>query len=183
MQLVTMTALQEEAVREIYEEAFPDAEKRPWERMLRFAAEGKLDILAMIEDETLVGLVVLANHGDLVLLDYLAVTPRRRSGGYGAKALAALLAKTAGKTLFLEAELPEPNAPDDSIQNRRLRFYERNGFSICGVNICFFGVPMTLMTAGEPVDFERYAKLLVAVNGEWVLEHITRLEEANGSMI
>ena len=42
MQLVTMTALQEEAVREIYEEAFPDAEKRPWERMLRFAAEGKL---------------------------------------------------------------------------------------------------------------------------------------------
>ena len=42
---------------------------------------------------------------------------------------------------------------------------------------------MTLMTAGEPVDFERYAKLLVAVNGEWVLEHITRLEEANGSMI
>lgn len=183
MQLVTMTALQEEAVREIYEEAFPDAEKRPWERMLRFAAEGKLDILAMIEDETVVGLVVLANHGDLVLLDYLAVTPRRRSGGYGAKALAALLAKTAGKTLFLEAELPEPNAPDDSIQNRRLRFYERNGFSIYGVNICFFGVPMTLMTAGEPVDFERYAKLLVAVNGEWVLEHITRLDEANGSMI
>lgn len=64
----------------------------------------------------------------LVLLDYLGVTARMRSGGLGAKMLAAL--KAQGRPLILESELPVDGETqeENAIRRRRIAFYERNGF-------------------------------------------------------
>ena len=76
------------ALRRLYLEAFPRAERKPFRLLCRQARRGRMDLLTLRgEAGEPLGLAVTMLHESLVLLDYFAVDPAARGGGIGGEAL------------------------------------------------------------------------------------------------
>ena len=75
-----------QAIKKIYMEAFPWWKGHPFSRIIKQWRSGELDILTFREeDNSLIGFSINASEADLVLIDYLAISPAVRGGGYGSK--------------------------------------------------------------------------------------------------
>jgi hypothetical protein len=69
-------------------------------------------------------------HG-LLYLAFLAVNDQLRSAGYGSRVLNAICEHNRDLPVFLEIEpVDEPGVPNPHQRQRRLRFYEKNGFEL-----------------------------------------------------
>lgn len=115
-------------------EGFAPNEIKPREDVERLLAEDRYEIWGLFADEAgslPAGFACLWKRAGipLVLLDYLGVTRRLRNGGWGAWMLGQL--KAQGRPLVAESELPVKGAPEEEnrLRQRRLAFYERNGFA------------------------------------------------------
>lgn len=75
--------------------------------------------------ETYIGFITLWNLDGFTYAEHLAISPKVRNKGYGAKIIEALLNMVEG-TIVLEVELPE-----DELSKRRIGFYKRCGFKLC----------------------------------------------------
>ncbi|MGV9950266.1 GNAT family N-acetyltransferase [Rhodococcus aetherivorans] len=126
-------------VREIYEEAFPPAEREPFDQLVSGAEAGdKVTVVAM-EGMDPIGFAVASplSSAGVTLVEYMAVNVRRRGMGYGT-ALVRNLTKTIERRkgpLRLILEVEDPDEPEISPETRRHRqrrvqFYERLGASI-----------------------------------------------------
>ena len=151
-------------------EGFAPNEIKPREDVDRLLAEDRYEIWGLFPDDPEQGCMpagfacLWKRPGiPLVLLDYLGVTGKLRSGGWGAWMLAKL--KEQGRPLVLESELPVADAPEqeNAIRRRRIAFYERNGFvpayemATCGMRW------QAMLTGGELYSLEdlmRWHKLL-----------------------
>ena len=142
-------------------EGFAPNEIKPREDVDRLLAEDRYEIWGLFPDDPEQGCMpagfacLWKRPGiPLVLLDYLGVTGKLRSGGWGAWMLAKL--KEQGRPLVLESELPVADAPEEenAIRRRRVAFYERNGFvpayemATCGMRW------QAMLTGGEPYSLE-----------------------------
>jgi len=130
---------------------FPEDEIKPWEVILRMVNDGVYDLLAAIEDGTMVGYAwIFRPDSDAVLIDYLAVMPQLRGTGVGTRILSALGKQycAGGKRLLLESEYPE-TAPEPDVARRRLGFYAKAGFCDTGVQVLLFGVRFCILSLGE----------------------------------
>lgn len=76
----------------------------------------------IMDGDVPVGLAAYWDFGSFCYVEHLAVDPRRRNGGYGARAVHHLCALS-GKPVVLEVELP-----DNETARRRIGFYRRLGF-------------------------------------------------------
>lgn len=114
-----------EGIRRLYLDAFPPAERRPWESI---SAGGSTPLLMAIksDDDALLGLLSFWDFVDFVYIEHLAVDPAQRGAGVGAAALK-LLRESCGRPLLLEVE---PPADDNPTAARRIAFYRRNGFDV-----------------------------------------------------
>lgn len=121
-------ALRRDALVRIYEEAFPAAERQPWDLLAASVADGRR-LLWVAEDEELVGFaVVVVLDGRTALLEYLAVAAGRRSCGHGEALLAEVrraLHATGVDAVYLEVEPPDDELA--GIRSRRLAWYRRLG--------------------------------------------------------
>ena len=68
---------------ELYEMAFPEQEKKPLHVMEQLVEDGKMEMLAIVDGDEFVGLAINMLSGNCALLDYYAIIPEKRSGGYG----------------------------------------------------------------------------------------------------
>lgn len=160
------------AVRQLYQSAFPDAERKPFSLLLKKQREGSVDIFALEDEGTFCGLAILAKREDLVLLDYFAVLPERRGKGAGSRALAAIRANYPGKRFFLEIE--DAFRPSDNAEQRQRRraFYLKNGMTPMPFRVDLFGVCMEIFTDGCLLDFREYLNFYAAVFGEQIRARI-----------
>ena len=92
--------------------------------------------------------VVTAPEGSAYgLVNFFAIFPEVRSMGYGGRAISAL-ADHCGRVLVLEVDSPDAakEESDRLVCERRIRFYERAGFSIIPTKRAkIFGVHMLIM--------------------------------------
>lgn len=159
-------------VRSLYEEAFPKSEKKPFGMILRGRKKGNYEILALENEEgAFQGLAITMRYGELVLLDYFAISPECRGTGVGSGALQALQRRYAGKKFLLEIEstlglgeggggkkaVPDAEA---ALRLRRKEFYLRNGMQPMDFLVDLFGVEMEILTYGCVVTFEEYHSIL-----------------------
>lgn len=157
----------------LYEESFPDGEKRPFQMILEGREAGNYEILVIEDDEeAFLGLAITMLYGELVLLDYFAVSPTCRGTGVGSEALKALQKRYEGRRLLLEIESTvgmkegsemsgdSGNAAEAVLRRRRKEFYLRNGMHSMDFLIDYFGVEMELMTYQCSVTFEEYHSIL-----------------------
>ncbi|AZQ58302.1 GNAT family N-acetyltransferase [Maribacter sp. MJ134] len=119
----------------LYEEAFPVYERRTLEAQSCLLENPIYKFDVFIEKNVFIGFVMWWDFEDFQYIDHFAVTKSLRSKGYGAKILEDFIKGNSNPTL-LEVELP-----DSSINNRRIRFYERLGFKL---NLHEYKVPSSI---------------------------------------
>ena len=143
----------------IMEASFPVDERRPFDEQRALLEDPAYQIYVCKApgSEDIAAFVAVWEFESVAFLEHFAVAPQCRNGGLGAKVLKELVEQT-GKTVCLEAELPETE-----IAARRIAFYERNGFFLNpypylqppiseGCN----AVPLQIMTSGRPVSEEGF---------------------------
>ena len=74
---------------DLYDKAFPEQEKKPLQVMENLVADGKMEMLAMVDEDEFVGLAInlIDAEQDRALLDYYAIVPEKRNYGYGSRGL------------------------------------------------------------------------------------------------
>jgi len=72
-------------IREIYFEAFPKSERKPFFTVRRSVKKGKAQVLTALEEDALLGFVMAIPYHDMVMVDYLAVSGKIRSQGTGSR--------------------------------------------------------------------------------------------------
>ena len=65
---------------DLYDKAFPEQEKKPLQVMENLVADGKMEMLAMVDEDEFVGLAInlIDAEQDRALLDYYAIVPEKR---------------------------------------------------------------------------------------------------------
>lgn len=109
-----------------YEETFPLAERRNFSDLLDLLACPTLHLCALLDQEQVAGFIMYWHWTDakVLFIEHFVIDPARRGRGLGQQALSQLLDKPATWYL-LEAELPL-----DTTDQRRIQFYERQGFRV-----------------------------------------------------
>lgn len=156
MELRTATLPELKAVYEtLLRPAFPPAELKPLRAMAEMLEDGCYDPLVLVEGGEITGACFLwTGVPGWALLDYLCVSPTRRSGGAGGEILRLMRELYAGWTILAESESPA-EAPDTAMANRRLGFYNRSHALLAGYDTEAFGVRYkTLYWSDGPVDDE-----------------------------
>ena len=128
-----------DTVKEIYERSFPPEEQVPLPELAQGAMRDEVDFLAWIDPslpagEDRAGNVVALTFSfafpDLFYLGFLAVDGSVRSAGYGSRILTHVRERYGDVPQLLEIEPVVREAGNYQQRVRRLRFYERNGFTV-----------------------------------------------------
>ena len=137
-------------LRALYESAFPDEERIPWDDLLRLVCEMPLEFAEYREGAELLGLTIVYPRPRLSWFWYFAVPEEKRGRGIGQRILSALLSRYEGRSVVLDMEDPaQPDAPNPEQRLRRRAFYLRNGFRETGVGRAYGPVAMTILLRGD----------------------------------
>lgn len=150
----------------LYQEAFPEAEKKPEALMEALTAQGKMEMLAITEEQRFIGLVINMLAKKAALLDYFAISPDIRSGGYGGRAIQKLLERFQGQKYIFEIEMQDETAPNAEDRRRRKKFYLRNGLKETGILANVYQTDFELLTPDGELTYEEYTDTLRDVLGE-----------------
>ena len=143
-------------IEKLYMEAFPKSERKPFGLILHKQAEGTMEILSIEEENSFLGLAILAFDKDIVLLDYFAVSPEFRAQGVGSRAIQALQKIYKGRRFVLEIETTKKKNPEPELRNRRKEFYLRNGLHTMDFDVNLFGVEMEILSNCSKLSFDEY---------------------------
>lgn len=143
-------------VEDLLHESFPDDERRDDEMQRYNTDHNPLFTSYLITDEDVkIGLITLWKLNGFCYVEHLATSPDVRNKGYGKSIIETLLNDFHPSIIVLEVELPE-----NELSRRRIRFYERNGFSLCRKSYLqppyrksSMSIPMYIMYSGtESID-------------------------------
>ncbi|MBQ9941630.1 MAG: GNAT family N-acetyltransferase [Christensenellaceae bacterium] len=163
---------------QLYIEAFPAAERKPFPLLLEKSRQGQTELLCMhLPDGEFAGLAIMVVHRGIALLDYFAVSPALRGKGVGSQALHALMARYKGDIFLLEIETTLAPAEDAAIRLSRKNFYLRAGLTPLPWEIVLFGVRMEVLTDGTYVEFDDYHRVYRDNFGEDIAKKITLFEK------
>lgn len=183
MELKNIEGREHRAIKKIYYEAFPKAERKPYLFMKRCARRGKLDMLSLRDGDATRGLVFVCVYRDICFIDYLAIDRTCRGGGAGSEMLALIKEKYKGKRIFLEMEVVEKTIEGQPVDNyderaRRKKFYNKNGFFEEGVRVKIYGVVFDLVSNGGRVEYDEYLELMRWFVGDKILSrlNVSRLQ-------
>jgi len=133
--LVKKDSKEEKVLNKILAEAF-DISKYPIEY---FAYNKNIKRYLFKEDDKNIGVMVVCFTKNIVYPIVFAVNNKIRSKGYGSKILAKLKIMSKDKKIVLAIELINPKSKDYINQERRRKFYLKNGYKFTGVGVVFFG--------------------------------------------
>lgn len=163
-------------VEEIYQEAFPEVERKPFSMLVDAQKRGSVGILKIEEDKgEIIGEIILARYEDVVLLDYFAIARAFRGQGIGAQVLEKLQKRCEGERLILEIESTKVEA--DNLEQRlsRKAFYEHCGMHTLDYSVMVMGIEMEILTFGCAVGFEEYHAVYEQVFGKEIGAQIQKV--------
>ncbi len=133
--------------------AFPPTELKPLKSMLALMSRNCYEALGMYDETGLHGYALfwLEPGIPFALLDYFGILDGQRGAGLGSKMLDMLAEHYADyRGIFGEAEGVFSSDPEEAdLQQRRLAFYERNGFRYGGYDCALFGVHYRTLIRGD----------------------------------
>ena len=146
---ITSADAEDYEIRNLYEEAFPEEERVPWEDLMRMTDAMPLDFTAYYDVDTFVGFTIVMPREDYNWFWYFAVNEALRGKGYGQKILSHIIKRYDEKRLLLDMESPRQECDNLEQRNRRHDFYIRNGFKDTMAEKTFRGVTFTILMKGE----------------------------------
>lgn len=165
---ITAADVRDDALRTLYQSAFPVEEQIPWDDLMRLVEAMPLDFMAFYEDETLQGLFIVYPRHSFNWFWYFAVPEALRGRGIGQRILSQVIDKYKGATNILDMESPA-QVSDNRVQRlRRHAFYQRNGFHDTGVGRSFAGIDYTIMMSGPGTfTMHDYETILSELRSFW----------------
>lgn len=154
---ITKDNANDKGLRELYENAFPEGQKAPYDKFIELLDIMDMDYTAYYDGETLIGMTVAIRMKKYNYGADMAVVENLRGKGYGQKILSDVLGRySKDKPFVMEVESPkQADAPNLEIRKRRHAFYLRNGMFDTGKYFTLNGVEYTIMTTSkEPVTQE-----------------------------
>lgn len=146
-------------IKEIYMEAFPKAERKPFFLLKRAVKKEKMQLLAAVEEGRLLGFAALIPCEDMVMVDYLAVSQQIRSRGTGSRLMQEVGRRFWDKKIVLLIEKLDDRAANSEQRLARRAFYLKNGYSSSGIYMRGVSGEMEVMNRGGRVSKEEYLKL------------------------
>lgn len=150
--------------------AFDPAELKPLWRIRDMAERGVYAMFGFYSKDApaprLLAYACFYTGAEAALLDYYAVVAEARGNGVGSAFLNALLAAEQDYLpLFIELEAPEMavNHSETEQRMRRIRFYQRLGFSDTGKRVTVFDVPYHLYAIGFPDEAAAAAQIFRSI--------------------
>jgi len=161
----------DEALRALYESAFPVQEQIPYEDLIYLLDKLDIDYSAYYDGQMLVGLTMVLRLPHYNWGWYFAVREQLRGQGYGQVILTAVLDKYRGQRPFIiDIESPlQPDAPNPEQRRRRHAFYRRNGLDDTPTSRTFDGITYTIMTSSDDEPFlqQDYDAILTWLRSVW----------------
>ena len=163
-------------INNLYMEAFPKAERKPMNQIIKVCQNGYGRIIPVLLDDEFVGMfITLDSDGDdILLIDYFAIKSDYRGLSLGSKAIE-LLNKMENKTIIIEIEPCVSDANNLLQRQKRKKFYENLGFKQTDINISWFGVDLELMSLNKIIDFNHYMNLLTSIFPKAYIEENIKL--------
>ena len=107
-----------------YEASFTVDERRHFDELITLLAYPDMYLCALLNDYQLVGFSTYWQWKDVLFIEHFAIDPEQRGKQFGQQALVQLL-RIKCRYCILEVERPH-----DEISQRRVHFYERQGFTL-----------------------------------------------------
>lgn len=109
-------------IQTLYEHSFPIRERREWQQLLSLLPNSSMQLNVVMDAGAYIGFVIGWTIGNWHFVEHFAIDPALRGKQYGSRVLQ-LLVEHAQRRLILEVE-----PAHDATAQRRIHFYERNGF-------------------------------------------------------
>ena len=159
MEFKAVTEQQWPEIKEIYMEAFPKRERKPYFTLRHSVKKKKAVVMAAMEKDQPLGFTVLIPYKDMIMVDYLAVSSKIRSKGTGSYIMQNVCREYADKKIVLLIECLD-NAADNRDQRiARRKFYLKNGFTASDIFIEGASGEMEILNYGGKVSQEDYISL------------------------
>lgn len=155
-----------DTVYKLYEEAFPEIERKPLDIMEDLAEKGQMELLVIVDEGEFAGLAFNMIDGDTALLDYFAIASDKRNGGYGSRSLKLLLERFGDRKYIFEIEMQDETAENAKERARRKAFYLRNGLKETGLFAHVYGTDFELLTPDGSLTYKEYTGFLNRILGE-----------------
>ena len=104
------------------------------------------------------------------IMDYYAIAPEKRNGGYGSKGLEVLLERFKNYKYIFEIETQNEKAENAEERKRRKAFYLRNGLKETGLFVNVYDTDFELLTPDGELTFWEYVDFLREVMYEEYVE-------------
>ncbi len=116
-------------IEEVYMSSFDEYERLSISYITHKTKNKDIDFLAFYDDELFVGLAYTININNKLCILYFAIDESYRSKGYGSRALEKIKEINENKIIFLTIREVDKKYHDYITRNRRLNFYQKNGFA------------------------------------------------------
>lgn len=146
-------------IRLLYRTSFPKQERVSFHSMVRKAKKTHVEFLSFYQDNELAGMAYLFTWEDVLYLFYLAVSPQLQNQGIGGRILDLLKSRYPEHRIVLSIEPLEEGAENFSQRQRRLEFYQKNGFADIGLSSTHRGMTYTTLVYGGTFTPEEWKQL------------------------
>lgn len=131
-------------IKKSYKKDFPVFERMPFFHLKRLFEQNRIEVLFFKEEAKIYGYMVTARgKNNYILIEFFAILEEYRNKGYGSTCLK--LCKEYyqdAKAIILEAEKRGlgKNEEENRIREKRIAFYEKNGYQPTKIYAKIFGV-------------------------------------------
>ena len=157
-------------VQRLYEEAFPEEEQIPFERLIN---DRKACILrAYYQDTQLCALSYVFEYEAMVYIGYFAVLEELRGKQIGSQLLEHLKEQYRKYQIAVDIEYADDTTDPNGIKKRRREFYLRHGFHPSGLCYRLYNVDYEILTDKGTISREAFNKLVEAHVGAHIGKRI-----------
>lgn len=170
MNLTTIEKADFKNMKNLYFEAFPRKERKPFSMIMKSHRKGISDIFVLKNDQDLfLGFVVTVKYIDLVMVDYLAITSNARGTGAGSEILHFIEKYYKGKRILLLIEQPDKSAENNTERLKRKSFYLKNSYHDTGIVVVEFGIILEILAYGGKIYEQDYLKIQQYAFGNFLM--------------
>mgnify|MGYP004443132081 FL=1 len=142
-------------IKELYERAFPENERHPFEVICDDKKE-HVEILAFYEEDLFCGFAVLLNCNKIAHIVYFSIEEELRNRGYGSKVLQCVHQAKKESRVIVDIERLTRNCSNAEQRMKRKQFYLRNGYEETEVRYRWHGDDYEILSYGGTVTDKEF---------------------------